>query len=408
MSIESLNKTYSQVKIGGKVRIWNGKDFLNQRDFVALEAGNREWIEINGIKKLVADTQLWLQSTERNRYYNVVFYPGKVPDDTLNLWQGWTHEPIQGSYHLFKEHLNKNVCNGRKDHTEWLWQWMAQLIQHPEEKIGTCIVLRGGKGRGKTIFANMLGQLCQDNYIALADSSKITGRFNAMYENALLCCFEEAMWAGDKKGEGTLKNLITNTQLTIERKGMESYQAQNYTRFIVATNATLAVPASSDERRFFVLDVQDYWTDDKKQFAAMVAQMERSGYAGLMYDLVHTRLDPRIDLRQPPVTEALVDQSKLSEPAHIQFFRAFIENQDPEWDYQIWSKDLEKEMVEYCKDHRAYPPSWQSFLASLVKLGILYRNNRHVRNSIKREWKLTFDAKSLSTLQRSDSVVKEW
>jgi hypothetical protein len=393
-AIKRLNKLYSQVKIGGKVRIWDGEDFLTQPDFVALEAGHGEMIGPEGKEKFIPDSAVWLNSQDRNLYKRTTFYPGLVPDDTFNLWAGWGINAQKGDYSLFAQHLSKNICDGREDYTDWLWQWLAQLVQQPELKMGSAIALRGLKGTGKSAFADIVGRLCGQNYISISHGEQVLGRFNGAYERALLVCFEEAFWAGDKKGEGILKHLITCTKLRIERKGLESYSVPNFTRIIMVTNSDWIVPATWDERRFFVLDVKDHWRNNKDQFGAMFLQMNGGGYPALMYDLIHTQIDPGIDLRNPPMTDALRDQVRLSEPTHIQFFREWWDNQDPDWPGDAWARDLNNEMVLYCNRHKGYAPSWQKFMADLRKIGVKYTNDQLRRFDSKREYYLVFDVKS--------------
>lgn len=392
-AVERLNKVYSQVKIGSKVRIWDGEDFLTKGDFVDFEAGHGEMVESKGKEKYVADSTVWLNSQERNLFRRCTFYPGPVPSDTFNLWRGWKIIPQKGNYSLFAQHLNKNICNGRKDYTDWLWQWLAQLIQQPELKMGSAIALRGLKGTGKSVFADIVGKLCGQNYISISHGEQVLGRFNSAYEQALLVCFEEAFWAGDKKGEGVLKNLVTCTKLRIERKGLEAYTVPNFTRLIMVTNNCWIVPATWDERRFFVLDVQDHWKDDAENFSAMFSQMDHGGYEALMYDLIHTQIEPGI-LRKPPMTQALTDQIYLSEPVHIQFFREWWNNQDPDWQGDVWSRDLEEEMVLYCNKHKGYVPGWQKFAGDLKKIGVKYSRSQLRRFESKREYHLVFDVKS--------------
>jgi hypothetical protein len=264
-AVKRLNGQYSQVKIGGKVRIWDGEDFLTQQDFIAMEAGRGEWTGKDNKKKFIADTTVWLVSKDRNLYRKTAFYPGKVSPDTFNLWTGWNVKPEQGNYSLFRSHLTSNVCNGHRKYSEWLWQWLAQLVQQPEIKPGTAVVLIGNKGCGKSIFADIIGELVGNNYITIANGESVTGRFNSMYEQCLLCAVDEAIWAGDKKGESVLKNIVTAKNITVERKGLECYSSPNFTRFIFTTNGHWAVPASMDERRFFVLNVNNDWTGNTDQ-----------------------------------------------------------------------------------------------------------------------------------------------
>jgi hypothetical protein len=350
--VERLNKIYSQVKIGGKVRIWDGESFLTKGDFIDLEAGNGVW----GEGKFTADSIVWLNSPDRNLFRRCTFYPGSVPVNTFNLWTGFPVTPVQGkSYNLFKLHLEHNVCNNNKDYFTWIWQWFAQIIQYPELKMGSALVLRGGKGVGKSIVFDVMGHLLGGAYTKTSQEGQAIGRFNGAMEGKVLCCLEEALWAGSKTGEGKLKDLITCNSLRIERKGLESYDSPNYIRIGIATNADWAVPVTKDERRFMVLDVGNDWKQDTEKFGAMLKELERGGYKGLMYNLMHTRIDPRIDLRNPPKTEVLNEQKEHSESPYVRWWRGYVKDTDPE----VWPKDIKK--------------------AELTRLGQLYFKENGIR-----------------------------
>jgi hypothetical protein len=388
--VERLNKIYSQVKIGGKVRIWDGDSFLTKGDFIDLEAGNGTWN--NEGKKFIANSAIWLNSPQRNLFRRCTFYPGVVPGGTFNLWTGFPVIPKQGkSYNLFRLHLKHNVCNNNKDHFIWIWQWFAQIIKHPELKMGSALVLRGEKGVGKSIIFDVMGYLLGNAYTKISQEGQALGRFNSAMEGKVLCCLEEALWAGNKTGEGKLKDLITCGSLRIERKGLESYDSPNYIRIGIATNADWAVPVTRDERRFMVLNVGNDWKQNTQKFGAMLKELERGGYAGLMHDLIHTRIDPRIDLRNPPKTKVLDEQKKHSESPYVRWWREYVEDMDPE----VWLKEIaKKELTRSCqlyfrengirqpfsnvpffKELKKYIKPWHS----IRKVNVLYLSEGRVR-----------------------------
>jgi hypothetical protein len=341
--VKQLNKEFATVLIGGKLRVYDGKNFLTVTDFKNLIANQ---MVTSGDKKIPV-SEIWLRSPDRRTYIDVVFDPAKTLPDVLNLYEGLAVEPAKGRWSLFEEHIFENICGGRKDHYEWLIQWMAQLVQEPWSKLGTAIVIRGGKGTGKSIFAETYGRLFGQYFKTLNSGDHVTSRFNSIYEQSLLLCADEAIWAGDKKGEGTLKGLITAPEIWIERKGYEGAYKKNFTRFIFTTNADWAVPATEDERRFFVLDIGRGWQKNLKMFAALVQQMESGGLEAMLYDLMNIKII--VNLRIPPATTGLTDQITRSEPLFIQFWRNKVLDADPEtWPGKIRKETLYREMVDYC------------------------------------------------------------
>ena len=78
----------------------------------------------------------------------------------------------------------------------------------------------------------------------------MVGRFNSHMISLLLLHADEGFWAGDKKAEGRLKDLVTGKTHPIEFKGKEAFWINNYVRLFVTGNPDWVVPAGFEERRF--------------------------------------------------------------------------------------------------------------------------------------------------------------
>ena len=169
-------------------------------------------------------------------------------------------------------------------------------------------MLKGKEGVGKSKVGEWLVALFGRNAMVVSEAQRITGRFNAHLENKLLLMAEEAFWAGDKSAEGKLKDLATGTNMSYERKGLDPYEGQNYTRILIASNEDWVVPASSGGRRWFVLEVGDEHEKDYDYFKAVDEEMANGGLAAMLHDLQHTKLPEQVNVRNAPVTPWLVEQ----------------------------------------------------------------------------------------------------
>ena len=69
------------------------------------------------------------------------------------------------------------------------------------------------------------------------------------------------------------------------------------------------------ERRFCVLDVDSAHQSDHPDFAALMQQMENGGREAMLHELLEYDYSD-INLREPPATEALLDQKLLSLEPH--------------------------------------------------------------------------------------------
>jgi hypothetical protein len=312
--MEAWNTRFAVVQIGGKAFVAEDVDggflFYTFANFQQLYQPVAVWVVERNKPSLKTAADTWLKCPTRTQYKGIVFAPGETQrPGFLNMWRGFAVEPVEGDCSLFLAHIRHNVCADNPDHFKWFISWLADIVQRPEEKSGASVVLRGKQGVGKTIVGRSIGQLLGRHYQLVSDARHITGHFNRHLEVCLLLQAEEAFWAGDKAAEGTLKHLITSDRILIERKGVDSYEAPNFTRILVTSNADWVVPAGLEERRFTVLDVGEAHRRDFAYFAAIDHELKNGGHEALLYFLFQWRYDSAI-LRQPLRTLAL-DHQKL-------------------------------------------------------------------------------------------------
>jgi hypothetical protein len=152
----------------------------------------------------------WLAQPGRRQYEGITFAPEEAAEGYYNLWRGFAVKPSEaGNCEMFKAHLFENVCSGSESVYRWVFGWFADIFQHPAQKCGTSLVLRGDQGVGKTIVGETFGRLLGIHYVQIADPRYVTGRFNAHMEKCLLLHCDEAFWAGSHEAEGKLKDLVT-------------------------------------------------------------------------------------------------------------------------------------------------------------------------------------------------------
>jgi len=332
--LKDVSKKFALVMLGGKARIlYETHNFQRRpvveiwgiKDFLEWQNEHREFDpETN---KIVGLGDCWIKSPLRRRFAGIEFAPEGIPEEVcgnrfFNLWRGFTVAPAEyypdPKEHLahiptFADHIRKNVARGNREIEAWVWGWFADLIQHPERKVGTSLVLRGRQGTGKSKPGEIVGRLLGEHYVKIAQSKHLTGNFNAHMFNCLLLQADEGFWAGDKGAEGVLKDLVTGEVHMLEKKGIDGVQVRNLIRLYVTSNNAWVVPAAFEERRFCVLDVGDGNMQDTDYFARMDAEMEAGGLAHLLAYLVRFDLGT-VNLRKIPMTEALWEQKVCTMP----------------------------------------------------------------------------------------------
>ncbi|RCW88577.1 hypothetical protein DFP89_1019 [Paracoccus lutimaris] len=309
--VTALNRDHAAVMIGGKFRIIieNGGEYevFNDTELHKMNANRR--VKVSGTNRTEPITAAWMRHPQRREYRGgLVFNPKETPAGAYNVWRGWAVQPNpDASCDLFLAHVRDVICDGSEREFQWLLGWMAHLVQHPEQKPGTAVVLRGAKGAGEDTVGHYLGALFPRHHVTLSQPEHLTGRFNAHMETAILIHLEEGYWAGNHAAEGVLKNLITCQSLEIERKGIDPYKIDHFGRLLITSNADWVVPATPGERRFFVLDVSPAHAKDTAYFGAIWKEQANGGAGALLHFLQSFDLSG-FDVRNPPETAALTRQ----------------------------------------------------------------------------------------------------
>ena len=334
----------------------------------------------------------WLSHPHRREYQSVVFAPGQETGDNYNLWRGFAVQPKRGSCDLFLNHVFDNICNGNKEHYEYLLKWMARLVQCPAEQGHVAVVLRGARGTGKSFFVDELGALFGRHYMAVSNSQHMVGNFNSHLQSTVLLFADEAFFAGDKRHESVLKTLITQPTIVVEPKFMNAFSSPNYVHLVLASNENWVVPAGPEERRYFVLDVGTRVMQDHAYFAALKKQMENGGSEALLDYLLHEDIK-NFDVRKVPRTEALVEQQKTSMAALEEWWLGKLEvgqvsSRDDRWPTTVCIDEMYDDYVSYATTYRGRVDSRTAFFQKLIQL--LPKDTYKKRYGI---WSLPLDRK---------------
>ena len=310
--------------IGGKCRIisdlpdpnMNGRariSFQTQSDFMLRYCNRKVKVTTpDGDEAWMDAGKWWIYHPYRRQYRTIIFAPSREVPDAYNLWRGFSYDALPGrSCDLFLAHVHDNVCGRDEAVYRYLMGWMASAVQKPANPGYAAIVLRGRQGVGKSFFVKAFGQLFGRHFLQVSDPRHVVGSFNAHLEDCLILFAEEALYAGDKKHESTLKALVTEEMLTIERKGVDIVSCPNYVHLLMASNEQWVVPANFDERRFLVLDVGDEQMGVKAYFRAIQEELNAGGYEKLLHTLMTWDLSG-FDVRTVPNTEALKEQKVLN------------------------------------------------------------------------------------------------
>lgn len=388
--VNRLNQEFAFVLIGGNHAIlWETSDaedraevrLLSEDAFHKMHSGatfpvrktkkGKKGERDSESTEYVSITKMWMDSPGRDTpppadkspfwrrsYKGIWFMPEQpCPPGWYNAWRGFSCEPLpkgetpkEGwvwALDAWKAHLLNNICNGSEPLARWLTGWLAHMIQKPWEKPLVAVVFKGQKGTGKNSVIERVAALLGPHAMVTHERRYITSQFNGHMESLVLLVLDEALWAGDKEGEGKLKGLITGARHAIERKGKEIYHVRNLLRLAVIGNEDWLVPASHDERRWAAFEVGLGNVKDKPFFERMRKEMEAGGYSLLLRYLLDYDLTG-IDINEAPVTAALLDQKLESlDPAAHWWFECLQQGQFVGGDFSgNWPEEVPVETMQ--------------------------------------------------------------
>jgi len=367
-AVERINKTYALVIVGSSARIVKeSKNYvaeestqpfhlLNRSDFLLVLENDRILVDVEKMK-YAQTANVWLSDSQRREYLGGLgMFPEGAPSDVYNTWQGFSVKPVAGDCSLFKQHILKVVCSGNKKYYNFVLDWCADLFQHPEDPKWVAIVMRGVEGAGKGIFANTIGKMCTPHYTHLIDQNHLVGNFNSHLADSIFVYADEITWGGNVKSAGKLKGLVTEREMLLERKGIDAVMHRNLVHMMIASNSEWVVPAGTESRRWFILDVNDTKRGDAEYFKLIGNELDGGGKAAFLHEMLDRKITA--NLREALVTDALIETRQLSNHSTVMLWfchRLSIGECSGTTDEgkAYWRKKAAfNDYLQYCKDHR--------------------------------------------------------
>lgn len=230
--------------------------------------------------------------------YGLAFDPaqpyGEAKDEygqpVWNCWKGYAIQGVNnGKARRYLSHIFVNICSRNRDHFNFLMDWFAHMIQHPEDHIPVVIAIKGEQGTGKTKTFELFGKLL-NKYFVTVNNSNLESNFNALFRNKILVFADESVWSGEIKTQNKLKNLTGNETISIELKGKDAYTNPNFMRLAIVTNGHWVAPVEHGNRRYFVLESGTRHINHPSYWSNMINDMNEGGFEDLMYYLQNRKI----------------------------------------------------------------------------------------------------------------------
>lgn len=327
--LNDLNKKHVFIKnLGGKsavsMYVYSEVTKRKELDFILLDTFKNMYMDMT-INRITYGV-FWLMDNRKNTVESITFDPSRESgiieingEKYLNLWNGLATTPAKGSWKRTCKHIYKILCNSDPAKFEYVIKWLAFLVQHPEERPEVALVFKGEKGAGKSFLFEQFKKIFGSHGAIIAEASRFIGKFNAHFKSLCFLFCDEAYFPGDKEAEGVLKARITGEFIDTEAKRYDAITLKNRLHIVMCTNKDLVIPATKDERRFFIEAINNMYAKNRiadkirqKYFNELFYEMDHGGREAMLYDLLNVNLigwHPRNDV---PETQELLQQKAMN------------------------------------------------------------------------------------------------
>ena len=324
-ALAALQQAFAISRIGGQIRLLERQvireaqqgsttaavHFIKKQDGDLILKRFIESIPIPVAKPAEVVNSFWV-SPNTIEYHRLAFHPIPQSADTLNLWVPHTVVPAQGVWTVIENYLKDVICDGDLALFNYIIQFLAHALQHPEEKPGIMIVLIGAEGVGKGFFIRLLEALWGATTLQVSDIAAITGSFNAGLERTFWVAFDECMFKGDKKSQDRIKSLVTEPAVQVEQKYEPSRTIESFHRFVACTNHAQWGQIRSDDRRYLFIKVSDCHKQDSDYFGQLSNSLNDGvTVPALAYYLINLDIS-KFNPRNKPQTAEGFEQKRRS------------------------------------------------------------------------------------------------
>ena len=237
----------------------------------------------------------WLRDSTRRSYKGIIFDPQCNNTTHFNLFTGFkfkNYKNIDTSVNT--HHIHKLLKHVLLLGYDYLLDWMAFILQN-KKKTNNCVILYSNNhGVGKNLIVSLLCKLIDGKkYTSKIDSiNDFEKDFNSDRENKFLIYGDEII-AKSKDIYNTLKNVITQDEILINKKGIDAYKVKDLCNYIFTTNHYAPIKIEQNDRRMSIIECNE----DKMietDYTLFVEQIKDDNILKLFFDELMARKIPNV------------------------------------------------------------------------------------------------------------------
>ncbi len=319
-----------------------------------------------GIKKY-SFPSLYIQNINKNIYSSFAFNPNlNLVSDKYNLFRGFKYDDTKINFDItkisiFLEHV-KYLCRDHEETAEYFLNWMAHIIQKPDQKTEIAIVLFSHvEGIGKNILWDIYAKIMTGYNAKFRDTDALTDKFNSDMMAKLFVIGDEIKARATEIAD-ELKDIITRKEENIEFKGKDKFLMNDYKNYAFTTNNENVFKITKSDRRYFMIEAPE----EKREIAyynKLASLLNDDEALKHLHYYLKNRNISKFNTRNIVVTE--YKQRLIMEhlPAYYKFF--LEKRHYEEQKYEI--KELYDDIISYARNNKMQSTFTETFMSRQFK-----------------------------------------
>ena len=315
-----------------------------------------------------------------------------VEEFQFNFWTGYKAKMV--------EHVDMNLINPILDLLKVVWAdndkdvykvllyFWSELLKNPQDLPNkeNAILLIGQQGIGKDFVVNFFqNYVIGENLVGrLTGIESAVGSFNGALRGKALCVVNEMASTREqfRSNFDKIKPLISNNDIMINQKGVDSYPVNNISSWLFFSNHDDVLYLEKDDRRYTCLRANSKYKGNHKHFKNIIKQCFNQEAGNHMYTYLMNLQEEEVlhpsELKTTALKEELKYSSLTSSERFIhetlEFRRDNLEEEeqdeyDLDWrlENEILAKDLYKEYKQWCDDNGERRPATNTKFGRAIK-----------------------------------------
>lgn len=155
---------------------------------------------------------------------------------------------------LVRSHIR--LITGDDETAHMVETWIALNVRSPGKLIGVALLVKGVPGDGKTIlFRQLMAAAMGAENVGDVGNNELRSQFSGWAVGRAVRVIEELKAPGHNRHDvlNSVKPYITNSTISVHRKGQDGFDALNTTNYVGLTNYEDALPIDDTDRRWWVI-----------------------------------------------------------------------------------------------------------------------------------------------------------